>query len=173
MSVAAVQPSAPVPSGSLETTPNAFNSNLPLGRADKYRGASVEDLQLPPAFCLSQAQLVAKAIELAYERDYSHIPILNRHRRPLGYIDVSALKKRWEKGEIDPNDQVQNLMAKFDRSARRQYTVITPLSPLEDLEVFLEHNLFALVTDSERKFVLAVATQQDLDNFVTRRGRNF
>jgi len=28
--------------------------------------------------------------------------ILNRHRRPLGYIDVSALKKRWEKGEINP-----------------------------------------------------------------------
>lgn len=28
--------------------------------------------------------------------------ILNRHRRPLGYIDVSALKTRWEKGEINP-----------------------------------------------------------------------
>lgn len=107
-------------------------------------------------------------------------------------------------------------MNKFDRSAKREYTVITPFSPLEDLEVFLENNLFALgeslhcilyplwtidvsvpdntVTDSERKFVLAVATQQDLNvrpsvrtydcgfqtlmapfvqNFVTRRGSNF
>ena len=76
-------------------------------------------------------------------------------------------------------------MNKFDRSAKREYTVITPLSPLEDLEAFLENNLFALgvsvlfvsyplwtidvlvpigtVTDFERKFVLAVATQQDLD----------
>jgi len=76
-------------------------------------------------------------------------------------------------------------MAKFDRSAKREYTVMTPFSPLEDLEAFLENNLFALgasmrcascplwtidvsvpvgtVTDSERKFVLAVATQQDLD----------
>ncbi len=76
-------------------------------------------------------------------------------------------------------------MNKFNRSAKREYTVITPLSPLEDLEAFLEDNLFALgasvifvshliwtidvlvpvgtVTDSERKFVLAVATQQDLD----------
>jgi len=173
MSVATVQPPAPTLSSSLETTPNAFHSNLPLGRADKYRGASVEDLQLPPAFCLSQTQLVARAIELAYERDYSHIPLLNKHRRPLGYIDASALKQRWEKGEINPDDQVQNLMTKFDRSAKREYTVITPLSPMEDLEAFLMKNLFALVTDSERKFVLAVATQQDLDNFVTRRGRNF
>ena len=107
-------------------------------------------------------------------------------------------------------------MNKFDRSAKREYTVITPFSPLEDLEAFLENNLFALgeslhcilyplwtvdvsvpddtVTDSEKKFVLAVATQQDLNvrpsfrtydcrfqslttpfvqNFVTRRGRNF
>ena len=76
-------------------------------------------------------------------------------------------------------------MNKFDRSAKREYTVITPLSPLEDLEAFMESNLFALgasvlcvsdplltigvlvpvgtVTDTERKFVLAVATQQDLD----------
>jgi hypothetical protein len=83
------------------------------------------------------------------------------------------------------DDQVQNLMTKFDRSAKREYTVITPLSPMEDLEAFLMKNLFALgapvfcvsyllltidisvpvdtVTDSERKFVLAVATQQDLD----------
>lgn len=42
------------------------------------------------------------------------------------------------------DDQVQNLMNKFDRSAQREYTVITPLSPLEDLEAFLENNLFAL-----------------------------
>ncbi len=83
------------------------------------------------------------------------------------------------------DDQVQDLMNKFDRSAKREYTVITPLSPLEDLEVFLDNNLFALgaplhrvsyplwtidisvpvgtVTDAERKFVLAVATPQDLE----------
>ena len=99
MSVATIPLPTPVPSGSLETTPNAFNSNLPLGRADKYRGASVEvgalscsmkrslgvltsrprhkDLQLPPAFCLSQMQLVARAVELAYERDFSHIPYVS------------------------------------------------------------------------------------------------
>jgi hypothetical protein len=47
MSVATVQPPAPTLSSSLETTPNAFHSNLPLGRADKYRGASVEVRLLP------------------------------------------------------------------------------------------------------------------------------
>ena len=42
MSVEAIQPPVPALSSSLETTPNAFKANLPLGRADKYRGASVE-----------------------------------------------------------------------------------------------------------------------------------
>jgi hypothetical protein len=64
------------------------------------------------------------AIELAYERDFSHIPcvsfcvslsmrvplltdflvvnrILGKGRRPIGYIDVAALKKAWEAEEID------------------------------------------------------------------------
>lgn len=61
------------------------------------------------------------AIELAYERDFSHIPyifhlagspglsdltllidrILGKGRRPVGYIDVAALKKAWEAGDID------------------------------------------------------------------------
>lgn len=42
--------------------------------ADKYRGAVVEDLQLPPAFCISKRERIERAIEFAYERDFSHIP---------------------------------------------------------------------------------------------------
>jgi hypothetical protein len=118
MSVATIQSPVPPPSSSLETTPNAFNSNLPLGRADKYRGASVEvrihscsmtgrvgvltrmqDLQLPPAFCLSQLQLVARAIELAYERDYSHIPYVS-----FSVVYPSAL-------DIDRGGLIQYILA--------------------------------------------------------------
>lgn len=80
-------------------------------------------------------------------------------------------------------------MIKFQRNAQNPYIIITPLSPLSDLETFLKSHIFALgklsifclakqiysypadvVTDSSRKFVLAVATKQDLDNFVSRRG---
>lgn len=84
-------------------------------------------------------------------------------------------------------------MTKFQRSSTEPYTTITPLSPLSDLEKFLKKNIFALgarnssellnncatnhtyltgktVTDQDRKFMLAVATSQDLDNFVSRRG---
>lgn len=81
----------------------------------------VQDLQLPPAFCIPSSEPIARAIEQAYERDFSHIPsvslarffacvltlefgcsVLNSKRRPLGYIDVAALKAKWEAGVADP-----------------------------------------------------------------------
>ncbi|KAF8624991.1 hypothetical protein AX15_005622 [Amanita polypyramis BW_CC] len=138
--------------------------------SDKYRGAVVEDLQLAPAFSLPSSEPISRAIEQAYERDFSHIPVLNSKRRPLGYIDVAALKTKWEAGLADPNDKVNQYMTKFNRNSSEPYTLITPMSSLVDLEKFLEKNLFALVTDNERRFVLGVATAQDLENFVTRRG---
>jgi len=47
---------------------------MAMAPADKYRGAVVEDLQLPPAFTLPREEAIAAAIELAYDRDFSHIP---------------------------------------------------------------------------------------------------
>lgn len=79
-------------------------------------------------------------------------------------------------------------MTKFKRTSSHPYTLITVYTPLTELEEFLKTNIFALgalyecysrqdcfliqfvVTDDERKFVLAVATLQDLENFVSRRG---
>lgn len=96
-------------------------------------------------------------------------------------------------------------MSRFQRNESHPYTVITPDTPLAELAEFLHDNIFALgeptqifstvqlidsdlVTDSNRKFVLAVATSQDLEvgiprsplwdasyhcfsqNFVSRRG---
>ncbi|KAF8886528.1 hypothetical protein BD779DRAFT_1441608 [Infundibulicybe gibba] len=137
---------------------------------DKYRGAVVEDLQLPPAFSLPSNEPISRAIEAAYERDFSHIPVLDRNRRPLGYVDVAQLKAKWEAGNANPDDKVAQYMTKFKRTVSQPYTLITPLSSLADLETFLQKNIFALVTDNDRKFVLAVATSQDLGNFVSRRG---
>jgi len=144
-----------------------------ISSGDKYRGAVVEDMQLPPAFSLPHDEKIGRAIELAYDRDFSHIPVLSPQRRPLGYINVAALKAQWEAGEASPEDPILDYMIKFQRGRSNGYILITPASPLLDLEEFLGDHIFALVTDSSRKFVLAVATRQDLDNFVTRRGRGF
>ena len=63
---------------------------------------AVQDLQLQPAFALPSTEAVSRAIELAYDRDFSHIPVLDKRRRPLGYVDVAKLKKTWEAGGADP-----------------------------------------------------------------------
>ncbi|KAL4253057.1 CBS domain superfamily protein [Abortiporus biennis] len=148
---------------------SASGSHNPQG--DHYRGAVVEDLQLPPAFALPSDEAISRAIELAYERDFSYIPVLDRERRPLGYVDVAQLKSKWEAGEANPSDKVVRYMTKFKRSTiHHPYTLITPSTTLADLEKFLKENTFAIVTDWDRKFVLGVATSQDLNNFVTRRG---
>jgi len=83
---------------------------------------------------------------------------------------VAALKAKWEAGKADPNDKVSQYMTKFQREASQPYSLITPSTALAELESFLQNNIFALVTDFDRKFVLAVATSHDLENFVSRRG---
>ncbi|KAG7091864.1 hypothetical protein E1B28_008265 [Marasmius oreades] len=157
---------------SSSTHQNAIPTTSTVGIVpDKYRGAVVEDLQLPPAFALPSMERVSRVIELAYDRDFSHIPVLDRNRKPLGYVEVSKLKQLWESGKADPTDSVSKYMTRFKRSVdSHPYSLVTPLTELNELEDFLKDNIFALVTDSERKFVLAVATMHDLENFVTRRG---
>jgi len=111
---------------------------------DKYRGAVVEDLQLPPAFSVSASDTIARVIEAAFDRDFSHVPVLDQKRRPVGYVDVARLKSQWEAGKADPNDRVQLFMTKFRRTTETPYTVITPLTELAELESFLQDNIFAL-----------------------------
>lgn len=72
-------------------------------------------------------------------------------------------------------------MLKFRRK-KNVYKVITMETPLEELERFFDGDMglsdggekrekqdFAVVTDASRKFVLGVATREDLEQFVKRR----
>ncbi|KAG9049715.1 hypothetical protein FS837_009360 [Tulasnella sp. UAMH 9824] len=108
---------------------------------DKYRGAVVE---LPPAFALDLNEKILKAIEFAYERDFSYIPVLAKDRKPIGYVDVGALKKKWEGAEAKPDDPILSHTTQFKRGKAQPYTVITPWTPLADLEAFLKDNDFAI-----------------------------
>jgi len=130
----------------------------------------VEDLQLSPAFALPTTAPLMQAIELAYDRDFSHIPVLDKARKPIGYIEVADLKSRFEAGDANPDDRISRHMVRFKRSPYEPYTVITPNTRLQELEEFLHDNIFALVTDPGRKFVLGVATLQDLETFISRSG---
>ena len=149
--------------------------------AQKYRGATVEDLDLPPALSTSPTTSVADAMMSAGSHDYSHLTVLSDSTRSLlGYLPISRLRTLLETGQLKQNDPVSKAMVKFNRKRAegKEYKVITMETELWELEGFFEgigpassgsKQDFAVVTDAGRKFVLGVATRHDLDEFVRRR----
>ncbi|KAF2756761.1 hypothetical protein EJ05DRAFT_502254 [Pseudovirgaria hyperparasitica] len=146
--------------------------------ANKFRGATVEDLDPPPALSVKPSQPISHAMMSAFERDYTHLTVTSQENRALlGYLSIPRLKELLKDGKVRENDPVESAMLKFRRKGR-VYKVITMDTPLEDLEAFFagrgsglegETQDFAVVTDGSRRFVLGVATKWDLEEFVKRR----
>ncbi|KAI5305519.1 hypothetical protein KEM56_004191 [Ascosphaera pollenicola] len=146
--------------------------------AGKYRGATVEDLDPPPALSTSPDSPIAVALQSAFERDYTHLTVVSSSRSLIGYLSIPRLKELLQQGVVKETDPVEKAMLRFRRKGN-VYTKITMDTPLEDLERFFSGELadgtkrekqdFAVVTDFDRKFVLGVATKEDLENFTKRR----
>ncbi|KAF4555788.1 Hypothetical protein D9617_2g057520 [Elsinoe fawcettii] len=143
--------------------------------AKKYRGATVEDLDPPSALSVSPQSPISHALMTAFERDYTHLTVVSPEDRALlGYLSIPRLKELLKDGKVRESDTVEAAMTKFQRKARK-YKVISMDTPLEELEAFFEgtdgtgKQDFAVVTDAGRRFVLGVATRDDLAEFVRRR----
>ncbi|KAN0063320.1 hypothetical protein ACQY0O_004485 [Thecaphora frezii] len=139
---------------------------------EKYRGATVEDLQVPPAISLPRSTNIATALRTALDHDYSQIPLVSdRDRKLLGYVELTSLQTHANNGlGSEPVGKVMNRFTSGKGSNGGTYTVITPDTGLAELEVFLQNHPFAFITDPGRAFVLGVATQEDLSKYVARRG---
>ena len=111
-----------------------------------------------------------------YERDYTHLTVVSQDTRALlGYLNIPRLKELLKNGTVKDSDYVEKAMQKF-RRRDNVYKVITMDTPLEELEAFFNGGPhgngpqdFAVVTDGSRRFVLGVATKNDLEEFVKRR----
>ncbi len=112
----------------------------------------------------------------AFERDYTHLTVINQDNRALlGYLSIPRLKQLLEEHKAVETDPVEKAMQRFVRKGK-VYKTITLDTPLEELEAFFTGGAksdsaqdFAVVTDASRKFVLGVATKTDLEEFVRRR----
>ncbi|KAF2716710.1 cystathionine beta-synthase [Polychaeton citri CBS 116435] len=152
----------------------------PSALANKYRGATVEDLDPPPALSTSPTSPISSALVSAFERDYTHLTVVSPSTKHLlGYISIPRLRSLLSSKAVLESDPVEKAMVKFQRKGRR-YVTITMDTPLEELEQFFDGNVvvgggkgekqdFAVVTDVGRRFVLGVATRGDLEEFVKRR----
>ncbi|KAL2219379.1 putative cystathionine beta-synthase [Thermoascus aurantiacus ATCC 26904] len=158
---------------------NGVSAPAQANWADKYRGATVEDLDPPPALSVSPNDPISSALLAAYERDYTHLTVISSTSRSLlGYLSIPRLKTLLQEGTVKESDPVSAAMLRFNRKRGNVYHVITMETPLEELERFFEGEIggtrrekqdFAVVTDASRKFVLGVATKADLEEFVKRR----
>ncbi|KAF9185524.1 hypothetical protein BGZ51_000602 [Haplosporangium sp. Z 767] len=151
-------------------------------RHEKYRAASVEELQLPAAVTVPPTATVGYALDLMMTRDFSQLPVLNpTNRKLMGYISLTSLTTLIENGQAQETDLVSKWMYSFMKKSkhggpRSTYETITPMTPLSDLAKFFEKHSFAVVTDDDRRWCLGVATKYDLMTFLNRRqnsGRAF
>jgi hypothetical protein len=131
-------------------------------------------LDPPAALSTNPSDPISHALISAFERDYTHLTVVSSENRALlGYLSIPRLKEMLKDGKVKDSDAVESAMQKFRRG--RKYKVITMDTPLEELEVFFNGvegdgpQTFAVVTDHTRRFVLGVATQSDLEEFVKRR----
>ncbi|KFY82825.1 hypothetical protein V500_10307 [Pseudogymnoascus sp. VKM F-4518 (FW-2643)] len=144
--------------------------------SDKYRGATVEDLDPPSALSCNPSDPISYALLTAFERDYTHLTVVSQDTRALlGYLSIPRLRELIQQGTVKETDPVSAAMIKFRRKANT-YKVITMDTPLEELETFFMRGSdgqtpqdFAVVTDLSRRFVLGVATVHDLEEFARRR----
>jgi len=143
---------------------------------NRYRGATVEDLDPPAALSCNPSDTISYALMTAFERDYTHLTVVSQVTRALlGYLSIPRLRELLTEGKVKETDEVAQAMIKFRRKGAK-YVVITMETPLEELEEFFVGGLngagpqeFAVVTDASRRFVLGVATAKDLEEFARRR----
>ncbi|KAG1885379.1 hypothetical protein F4604DRAFT_1499274, partial [Suillus subluteus] len=94
------------------------------------------DLQFPLAFCLPSTESVSLRFFRSCQCLTFLFNVLNCDIRPIGYMDVVALRQKWKAGTASPNDSISKYMTKFNHSASQHYILITPLMPLAELAEF-------------------------------------
>lgn len=111
----------------------------------------------------------------AFERDYTHLTVIDQHKTLLGYVSAPKLRELLERRQAKEEEPVEKVMQRFQRKGKK-YKLITMETPLQELEEFFEGGVngvgkqdFAVVTDPARRFVLGVATREDLQRFAERR----
>ncbi|KAF7502168.1 hypothetical protein GJ744_006868 [Endocarpon pusillum] len=137
------------------STSNGVSAPAVLNWGHKYRGATVADLELPPALSTSPHASISSALLSAYERDYTHLTVVSEENRALlGYLSIPRLKEMLKQRIITEDDPVEKAMMKFRRKGKK-YTVITTETELEELEAFFNGGPdgkspqdFAVVTDA-------------------------
>ncbi|KAI3403485.2 hypothetical protein KGF56_003769 [Candida oxycetoniae] len=155
-----------------------------------YRGATIEDLNIPHAISINPSSLIRDAIGIGFENEFTYLPVIHEvNKRLLGIINLEQFKDNYPDDKLKPQvfhymlwfnpktkmkyeneimkekKSVDNTppMTKILKPKGKRYSVLTPFSPLEDLASFFNRgNYFAIVTNDSGNVVYGVVTPQDL-----------
>jgi len=73
-----------------------------------YRGASVEDMQLPEAVTVQKTSYISHALETMLERDFSQLPVLDKKRQMVGFVSLGSLQSLLKSGEAKLDDTIDS-----------------------------------------------------------------
>ena len=123
-----------------------------------YRGATVEDLQLPHAVLANKEMPVEEALNCMMDFDFTFMPVA-QDKKLIGWVDRDTLMAK-------SNKTVGECMT---GRPKQKFITITPETPLQELSDFLDKYPVAFITGPNGKFVLGVATKSDLGKFAESR----
>jgi cystathionine beta-synthase len=73
-----------------------------------YRGASVEDMQLPEAVTVQKTSYISHALEVMLERDFSQLPVLDKKRQMVGFVSLGSLQSLLKTDEAKLDDTIES-----------------------------------------------------------------
>lgn len=88
-----------------------------------YRGATVEDLDIKPAISINPSTSLGDAFEIAYEHEFTYLPVIHESdKKLLGIFNVEDLKTQdIGKGKKHLKPIVKNYMLWFHHKAKKNY----------------------------------------------------
>jgi len=78
----------------MTSTPPPTPSSTTLFTTRDYRGATIEDLNIPQAISTNPTSSIYDAIEIGYEYEFTYLPVIHElNKRLLGVVNLEQFKK--------------------------------------------------------------------------------
>ncbi|KJE89664.1 hypothetical protein CAOG_01099, partial [Capsaspora owczarzaki ATCC 30864] len=136
--------------------------------ASKYRGAAVEDLNLPVPVTASQTIAIGAALALMDEHDFDNLPVLDAKKRLVGLLTREKLEARVRAAPSTAEAEQVTPAMYYSFSRKHRYVPIQLDTPLEVLEQFFTQHSIAFVTD-DNGWCVSLATPADLQLYLSKR----
>lgn len=113
----------------LQPTTTSAEMSTQMFPERNYRGLTIEDLEIKPAVSINPNTTLAEALEIAYENDFTFLPVIDHtNRKLLGVLDMGKIKEQIKDGGDILNPYTRYHMRWFHQKARETFEEKHPQS---------------------------------------------